>query len=282
MKNSKVWFVTGASKGLGHTLVKKLLSNGYRVAATSRTLDSLADAFGERSASFLPLQVNLVDNDDVKKAIRQCVDHFGQVDVIVNNAGYSLMGTLEELTDSEVRDNFEVNVFGSLNVIRNAAPFLRKQKSGHIFNIASIGGYDGGYPVFGIYCATKFAVAGFTEALAEEMKDFGVNVTLVYPGYFRTDFLSSDSVKRAAHPIQEYKTARESEQIHLNQINGNQPNDPGRGVEILIEVSERNSSPLHLFLGRDAYDVASRKIDIIQNDLQHYEALATSTAIANL
>ncbi|RZJ73074.1 SDR family oxidoreductase [Flavobacterium sp.] len=282
MKQGKVWFVTGASKGLGLTLVKKLLSKGYRVAATSRTVDSLVQLIGQPSESFLPLKMNLVDNQDVKNAIQSCVAHFGQIDVIVNNAGYSLIGTLEELTDAEVKDNFEVNVYGSLNVIRNAAPFLRKQKSGHIFNIASIGGYDGGYPVFGVYCSTKFAVAGFTEALAEEMKDFDVNVTLVYPGYFRTEFLTGDSVKRAANPIAEYKSARESEQNHLNEINGNQPNDPEKGVEILIGISEKESSPVHLFLGKDAYSVAKRKIGIIQNDLAFYEGLATSTQIVNI
>lgn len=257
------------------------MSNGYRVAATSRTVESLIKLIGEKSESFLPLKMNLVDDTDVKSAIESCVAHFGQVDVIVNNADYSLIGTLEELTDAEVKDNFEVNVYGSLNVIRNAAPYLRKQKSGHFFNIASIGGYDGGYPVFGVYCSTKFAVAGFTEALAEEMKDFGVNVTLVYPGYFRTEFLTGDSVRRAANPITEYKSARESEQNHLNEINGNQPNDPERGVEILIEISEQPSSPVHLFLGKDAYAVAKRKIDIIQKDLDYYENLATSTEIVN-
>jgi len=279
MKKGKVWFVTGASKGLGLTLVKKLLSGGYRVAATSRTLESLKNVLGEKSDSFLPLKMSLVDNEEVKKAIQECVDHFGQVDVIVNNAGYSLIGTLEELTDVEVKDNFAVNVYGSLNVIRNAAPFLREQKSGHFFNIASIGGYDGGYPVFGIYCSTKFAVAGFTEALAAEMKDFGVGVTLVYPGYFRTDFLTGDSVKRSKNPIDDYKSARESEQIHLNEINGNQPNNPERAAEILIEVSEKPTSPVHLFLGKDAYGVAKSKIATIQRDMAYYEDLATSTEI---
>lgn len=189
-------------------------------------MQSLEQAVGEASDLFLPLAMDVTDNDDVKAAIASCVHHFGRIDVVVNNAGYSLIGTLEELSDAEVKDNFNVNVFGSLHVIRHASPYLRQQKSGYIFNIASIGGYTGGYPGFGIYCATKFAVAGLTEALAEEMKDFGIHVSVVYPGYFRTDFLSSGSVKTAANPIAAYESARAVEQAHLHDINGNQPNDP--------------------------------------------------------
>lgn len=279
MDTKKVWFVTGASKGLGLTLVKKLLSIGYRVAATSRNLKSLQEELGTASDQFLPLSMDLINNDNVKKAVDQCVLHFGQIDVVVNNAGFGLIGTLEELSDKEVRDNFEVNVFGSLNVIRNAATHLRLQQSGYIFNIASIGGYSGGFAGFGVYCSTKFAVAGFTEALAEEMKEFGVHVSVVYPGYFRTNFLSGDSIKTAANPIAAYAGARASEQAHLNDINGNQPNDPVRAAEILIEMSEHATPPVHLFLGKDAYAVANAKIELIQQTMADYKTLGTSTDI---
>ena len=158
--------------------------------------------------------------------LKKTVHHFGRIDVVVNNAGYGQIGTLEELTDEEARENYAVNVFGTLNVIRNAMPYLREQRSGNIFNISSVGGYSANFPGWGIYCSTKFAVAGFTEALAEEVKDFGVHATVVYPGYFRTDFLTKDSVKTPSNPIQAYEAARNSEQAHLNEINGNQPNDP--------------------------------------------------------
>ncbi|EFP0623425.1 SDR family oxidoreductase [Escherichia coli] len=279
MQLKKVWFVTGASKGLGLTLVRKLLESGYRVTATSRSLQSLTGEIGQRSGSFLPLAMNLTSNEDVKSAIAACVNHFGQIDVVVNNAGFGLIGTLEELSDTEVRDNFDINVFGSLNVIRHAVPYLRKQKSGHIFNIASIGGFAGGFAGFGIYCSTKFAVAGFTEGLAEEMKDFGVNVSVVYPGYFRTNFLSSGSVKTAAKPIAGYKIARASEQTHLRDIDGNQPNDPECAAEVLMEISELLSPPIHLFLGKDAYAVANQKMELIQKTMAEYEKLGTSTEI---
>lgn len=279
MDTKKVWFVTGASKGLGLTLVKKLLANGYRVAATSRNLQSLKEELGQTSDLFLPLSMDLTNNENVKAAIDQCVQHFGKIDVVVNNAGFGLIGTLEELSDKEVRDNYEVNVFGSLNVIRNVATHLRLQQSGYIFNIASIGGYSGGFAGFGIYCSTKFAVAGFTEGLAEEMKEFGVHVTVVYPGYFRTNFLSGDSIKTAAEPIAAYAGARASEQAHLKDINGNQPNDPVRAAEILMEISERPTPPLHLFLGKDAYSVANEKIALIQQTMAEYKTLGTSTEI---
>src|SRR5690606_10363193 len=169
----KVWLVTGASKGLGLSLVKKLLAQNYRVVATSRNIQSLIAEVGEVSDVFLPLEVSLTDNEHVKEGIAKSIAHFGQLDVIVNNAGFGQIGTLEELTDEEARNSFDVNVFGSLNVIRNAMPYLRKNRSGHIFNIASVGGFSGAFPGWGIYCATKFAVVGFTESLAEEVKGLG-------------------------------------------------------------------------------------------------------------
>ncbi|NML19536.1 SDR family oxidoreductase [Pseudoflavitalea sp. G-6-1-2] len=280
MKTKKVWFVTGASKGLGLSLVQKLLAAGYRVAATSRTVAGLEEKIGKASNEFLPLEMNITDNEDVKKVIAKTVAHFGQLDVVVNNAGYGLIGSLEELSDAEVKEQFDVNVFGSLNVIRNAAPYLRAQQSGHFFNIASIGGYTGGFPGFGIYCATKFAVAGFTEALAEEMKDFGVHATVVYPGYFRTEFLSGGSIKVPANPIDAYKSTRAGEELHLNEINGKQSGDPDKAADVMIEVSEMQAPPVHLFLGQDAHDVARQKIGIIQTDLNKHEALAAATAFA--
>lgn len=277
MNRKKVWFVTGASKGLGLALVKKLLFNGYRVAATSRDPEALIHQIGGQSDSFLPLAMQVADNEDTKRAIANCVSHFGQIDVVVNNAGYGLIGTLEELTPDEVYDNYAVNVFSALNVIRNAAPYLRRQRSGTIFNISSVGGYSGGFAGFGIYCSTKFAMAGFTEALAEEMKDFGVHVTVVYPGYFRTNFLAEGSVRRPAGPMAEYESARVSEATHLQTINGNQPNDPERAADVLIEVSELTSPPVHMFLGKDAYAIVNQKIEVIRQAMAEYESLATST-----
>jgi len=279
METKKVWFVTGASKGLGLALVKKLLQQNYRVVATSRNSQSLITEIGDASENFLPLEVNLADDKDVKSAIAKSVDYFGKVDVIVNNAGYGQIGTLEELSDKEARENFDINVFGTLNVIRNAMPHLRQQRSGHIFNISSIGGYSGSFPGWGIYCATKFAVAGLTESLAEEIKDFGVKATVVYPGYFRTDFLSKESVKTPENVIEEYETARNSEQAHLDEINGNQPNDPDKGAEAIIAISEVENPPVHFLLGSGTDEYLNNKIKLITDDAEKWSELTFSTVI---
>ncbi|MEN4761306.1 SDR family NAD(P)-dependent oxidoreductase [Chryseobacterium sp. C39-AII1] len=279
METKKVWFVTGASKGLGLSLIKKLLEQNYRVAATTRNVQSLIAEIGEISETFLPLEVSLTDNENVKSAIEKTVQHFGQLDVVVNNAGYGQLGTLEELSDEEARANFDVNVFGTLNVIRNAMPHLRVQKSGHIFNISSIGGYSGNFPGWGIYCSTKFAVAGLTEALAEEVKDFGVKATVVYPGYFRTDFLSKESVRTPENSIPEYEAARNSEQAHLDEINGNQPNDPDKGAEAIITISEVENPPVHFLLGSGTDEFLNNKIKTITSDAEKWSELTYSTVI---
>ncbi|MBK1442542.1 SDR family NAD(P)-dependent oxidoreductase [Parapedobacter sp. ISTM3] len=278
MDTKKVWFVTGASKGLGLALVKKLLQDGYRVAATTRNAQPLKDEIGEGSDVFLPLEVNLTDNNDVQRAIEKSIAHFGKIDVVVNNAGYGQIGTLEELTDEEARENFDINVFGALNVIRNAMPYLRSQKSGHIFNIASAGGLFGGFAGWGIYCATKFAMAGFTEALAAEAEALGINVTVVYPGYFRTDFLAKGSVRTPKQTIPDYEAARQSEQAHLGSINGNQPNDPEKAADVLMAISNEDKPPVHLLLGNDAYDILKNKIDIITKDVEQWKSYTLSTA----
>lgn len=252
---------------------------GYCVVATSRNIQPLIQEIGNKSAVFLPIEVDLTDNENVKKAIVKSVEHFGAINVVVNNAGYGQIGTLEELTDEEARRNFDVNVFGSLNIIRNAMPYLRQQQSGHIFNISSIGGYFAGFAGWGIYCATKFAVAGFTESLAEEIKPFGVKATVVYPGYFRTDFLSKESIMSAKNPIVEYEEARKSEQAHLSDINGNQPNDPEKAADVLIAISKEENPPVHLFLGNDAYDIVYNKISIITNETEQWKSYTLSTAL---
>ena len=278
MENKKIWFVTGASKGLGLTLVKELLSKGYFVAATSRTVESLTKEAGESSDNFLPLEVDLVSEESVKKAIDETVKKFGTIDVVVNNAGYGQFGTLEEISDKVARQNFDINVFGSLNVIRFAMPYLRANHSGRIFNISSVGGFTGNFAGWGIYASTKFAVAGFTEALSAEAKSFGVHATVVYPGYFRTNFLASDSFSVVPTNIAEYADAKASQDAHQQQINGNQQGDPLKASEVLINVAENENPPLHLFLGQDAYDMAKVKIEAVEKDLKNWEELATATA----
>jgi NAD(P)-dependent dehydrogenase (short-subunit alcohol dehydrogenase family) len=277
MDTKKVWLVTGASKGLGLTLVKKLMAEGHSVAATSRTIAELQKAVSEENATFLPLEVDLINENSVENAVLKSVEKFGKLDVVVNNAGYGQLGTLEELTDLESRQNFDTNVFGSLNIIRKTMPYLREQKSGFIINIASIGGLTGEFAGWGIYCATKFAVVGFTEALAAEVKEFGVNATVVYPGYFRTDFLTGGSLRTPKSEINEYTAARELQVAHENDINGNQPGDPEKAALALIELAAMENPPVHLVLGSDAFNIAGNKLNALQKEISEFKMLSTST-----
>lgn len=276
MSTNKTWFITGASKGFGLLFIEQLLAKGDNVAATSRRLADLEKAAGTHP-NLLALEVNLTDEQSVKTAINATIAKFGRLDVVVNNAGYGLSGAVEELTDAESRQNFDVNVFGLLNVVRQALPHLRAQRSGHIFNISSIGGFVGNFPGFGIYCATKFAVNGLSESLAVEAKEFGVNVTIVMPGYFRTNFLESDSLALPKNPIDAYASARESEKVHQEQINGNQPGDPAKGVAEIIKAADAPAAPLYLFLGSDAVGLADNKLNVLKTEIDTWRSVSTST-----
>ncbi|MGO1244130.1 MAG: SDR family NAD(P)-dependent oxidoreductase [Sphingobacterium sp.] len=277
MDTKKVWFVTGASKGLGLTLVKRLMAEGHFVTATSRNIAELQEAVSEENETFLPLEVDLVNENSVEAAVAKTVEKFGKLDVVVNNAGYGQLGTLEEITDLESRQNFDINVFGSLNIIRKTMPYLRRQKSGFIINIASIGGLTGEFAGWGIYCATKFAVVGFTEALAAEVNELGVNATVVYPGYFRTDFLTGGSLRTPKTEIEEYTTARKLQTAHEKDINGNQPGDPEKAAFALIELVSMKNPPIHLVLGSDAFSIAGDKLNALQNEISEFKKLSTST-----
>lgn len=188
-ENGKIWFITGASRGFGLELTKLLLEKGHCVAATTRQLARLERTIGRENARFLPLETNLIDETSVKNVLAKTIAKFGRLDTVVNNAGYGQFGYVEEISDALVRKEFDVNFFGTLNVIRHALPFMRKQRSGHIFNLSSMAGFTG-FPGSGIYCASKFAVSGLSESLRDELADFGIKVTCVKPGNFRTDFLA--------------------------------------------------------------------------------------------
>ncbi|MCD9016690.1 SDR family oxidoreductase [Parachryseolinea silvisoli] len=276
METKKVWYVTGASKGLGLALIKKLIHDGYRVAATSRNVSDLDKEIGS-NVNFLSLGVDIANETSVRASIEKTLQKFGTIDVVVNNAGYGQLGTLEETSDEEAHENFNVNVFGTLNVIRAVMSHFRQKKSGRIINISSIAGFLGGFPGWGIYNATKFAVAGLTEALAVEAKSHGVTATIVYPGYFKTNFLKQGSLRLAKNRIADYKEARDLEVIHDTQIIGNQPGDPEKAAAAFVTLGESKNPPLHLFLGTDSFNMANGKIETLQQELRTNEALSKST-----
>jgi len=277
MKNeSKTWFITGTSQGIGLVLVKQLLAQGFNVVATARNVESLKKAVGNSSDQFLPLQVNLISEESVKQAVNSAIEQFGSIEYLVNNAGYGLIGGIEESSDVEVRANFDVNVFGLLNVTRAILPHMRAAQFGHIINLSSVFGLIAGAG-WGIYCATKFAVEGLSEALAEEVKPFGINVTIIEPGYVRTNFLNSSSLIASKNPIEEYTAIREGVKAHQNDIPGNQPGDPEKVADLIIKVTQKAEPPLRLLTGSDAYGFATYKIDSLKNEIEANKELTFST-----
>ncbi|HWV71998.1 MAG TPA: oxidoreductase [Pseudosphingobacterium sp.] len=275
MENKKVWFITGASKGLGLALAKQLLQAGHKVAATSRNSESLIEAVNFKGDTFLPLRVELGDDEHVAAAIAQTHQTFGRIDVVVNNAGYGIGGSIEELSDKETRDSFDVNVFGTINVIRHVLPILRGQESGHIINISSIAGIA---PATGwsVYGAVKHAVIGLSEVLADDVKDLGINVTVIAPGAFRTNFLNADSLMLSEKKIDAYAGIRASHERYAK-MNGNQAGDPEKAAKVMIELTEMPEPPVYLLLGSDAYARAFSKLDLLASSYKQWEALTKST-----
>jgi NAD(P)-dependent dehydrogenase (short-subunit alcohol dehydrogenase family) len=279
MGMKKVWFITGASKGLGLSLVHQLLKAGQYVAATSRNIDELKKAVTAEAAKFLPLAVNLADEKSVEDAIKATIAKFERIDVVINNAGYGIGGSIEELSDEETRNSFDVNVFGTLNVIRKASPYLRAQRAGHIINIASIAGIAGATG-WAIYAATKSAVIALSEVSAEDLKEFGIKVTVVAPGAFRTSFLTPDSLILAANPISEYEEVRAIHAKYLN-MDGQQVGDPEKAAAAMISLASMPNPPVHLLLGNDAFQRANSKVESLTKEFKDWKAITISTDFDN-
>src|SRR5450755_652413 len=255
MISSKVWYVTGTSQGLGLILVKKLLENGYRVAATSRDAHTLSESVGLIDKDrFLPLAVDLSNLDCIDESVQKTLATFGRVDVVVNNAGYGMTGTLEETGQQDIRNIFNVNVMATVEVVKHVLPVMRSQKSGYIINIGSVAGFVGA-PGWSVYSATKAEVAAFSEVIALDVKEFGIKVTVVEPSGFRTGFLSKNSLAYTESKLDGYQAVKDIQRRYLAS-NGQQAGDPEKASEILIDLAEKENPPIHLYLGRDAYNRA--------------------------
>jgi NAD(P)-dependent dehydrogenase (short-subunit alcohol dehydrogenase family) len=276
MANTKTWFITGASKGFGLALVKQLLAAGQKVAATSRNIAELIKAVGTTSPDFFPVEVDLTDEDSVGCALHNTKKTFGRIDVVINNAGYGIGGSIEELSNEETRDNFDVNVFGTINVIRMVLPYMRYQQSGHIINISSIAGFAPGTG-WSVYAGTKFAIEGLSTVLAEDVREFGIKVTVVAPGAFRTSFLTPESVTIAKNQMEEYTAVRASMDKYLS-MDGQQAGDPEKAAEAIIRVAQMENPPLHLLLGGDAYDRAMAQLEKLEKEFRFNEELSRSMA----
>ncbi|WP_431873226.1 SDR family oxidoreductase [Amycolatopsis sacchari] len=275
------WFVTGTSRGLGLELVRQLLRRGDQVAATTRSTERLVSALGDGvgTARLLPLRVDLRDEEEVRQAVQRTTEHFGGLDVVVNNAGYGFLAAVEETSARDVRDMLDVQVVGVWNVLRATLPILRRQRGGHVVNVSSVLGLTA-VPGWGLYCAGKFALEGLTEALAGEVADLGVRVTIVEPGYFRTDFLTRDSLALPAETTDAYPALRAMTENHL-QLQGSQLGDPVKGAAAIIErVASGGEGPLRQLLGSDAHAYATAKAEALRENLDATAASAGATDFA--
>jgi NAD(P)-dependent dehydrogenase (short-subunit alcohol dehydrogenase family) len=277
MNNStdkKIWYITGASKGFGLSLTRKLLDQGYRVAATSRNTGQLKKLIHQTN-NFLPLQVDLTKKESIQNSIGETIKHFGGLDVVVNNAGYGMGGAVEEFNNAELQEAFAINLFAPIYVMQAALPHLRKQHSGHVINISSIAGFT---PFVGwsIYAATKYALTGITDVLAQDVKELNIKATVVLPGAFRTDFLSSNSLVLTENKIEEYGAVRESHKMY-KALNGGQGGDPEKAVDILIQLAEMPQPPVYLFLGSDSYQRAKKKLAETEAILEEWKTITLST-----
>lgn len=272
----KVWFITGAGSGIGTGIAKAALLAGDRVVASARSLDKLRNALRDVSGDDLALvQLDVTNEMQAKKAIDEAVKRFGRIDVLVNNAGYSLLGNFEELTMSDIERQFATNLFGVMHVLRAALPVMRRQRSGHVINISSSAGAMG-FKHCGAYSATKFAVEGLSLSMAQEVEQFGIKVTVVEPGFFRTDFLDERNVRYTESSIADYAPEGSSQQMWSG-YNGAQPGDPDKLGEVLVKLASLPTPPQIFVAGSDALAMVASAVEARLNAVHAHEDLSRST-----
>lgn len=261
---SKVWFITGCSTGFGRELAKEALSNGYKVVVTARKPEQVADIVAAYPETALALALDVTVPQQIKDAVSATIDRFGRIDVLVNNAGIGYFGAIEESEEAEVRRMFEINFFGLAHMTNEVLPHMRKQRSGHILNVASIGGLRS-FPAVGFYNATKYAVDGLSEALMKEVAPLGIKVTVICPSGFRTDW-AGRSANNTNIKIEDYKDTAWKNMGDLRGYSGNQPGDPVKAAKAMIQVTETENPPLRLLLGAAAVKGAYLKLEELKKD----------------
>ena len=273
---SKTWFITGASRGLGVDIAKAALRAGDRVVATGRQRAHVADALGPDNDRLLTLELDVARAPQAHTAVADAVARFGGIDVLVNNAGYGHLGYFEETTDEDIEAQFATNVFGLFNVTRAALPVMRAARRGRIFNLSSLAGVRGS-ELGSLYCASKFAVEGFSESLALELAPFGVHVTIVEPGPFRTDFLTPESIRFGAKAIPDYEDRRAAQRATFEQRNGKQPGDPVKLADAMVQLANEAAPPLRFTAGALAVNTFASKLGAMQAELEKWRALGVAT-----
>ena len=274
-QQSRVWFITGCSTGFGRALTEAVLEQGEIVVATARQPDKLNDLVLKYGNRILAVPLDVTQSLDIQTAVSQAIATFGRIDVLVNNAGYGVFGAVEEVSDADVRQQFETNVYGALDVTRAVLPHLRRQRLGHILNISSSGGFIG-FAGAGIYCASKFAMEGWSEALAKEVAALGIHVTIVEPGAFRTAF--NGTLVSPNQTIADYATTSGQMLQWLQQMNGQQPGDPHKAALAMIQAVNHSNPPLRLVLGADTLEAFHAKLEAISTDLADWKDISVNTA----
>ena len=275
--NTSVWLITGCSTGFGRELARVLLRRGNSVVVTARNPATL-DEFGS-SANSLVATLDVTVPSQIADVVRQAETRFGHIDVLVNNAGYGYLSAIEEGEDEEVRVMFETNVFGLANMTKAVLPGMRARRRGHIVNISSMGGLIG-FPGIGYYNATKFAVEGLSEALAKETASLGIKVTVVEPGPFRTDW-AGRSLKTPKTAIADYAESAGARRAAVQSYSGTQQGDPVRGVEAIIQAVESPEPPLHLLLGRPAYEMTAVKFKEFTAEMEKWREVSLGADFPN-
>ena len=271
----RVWFVTGASSGFGREIAREVLARGGRLVVTGRDPAALEPLVAEDTGRAMALGVDITDPAAVRDAVDQAVSRFGRIDVVVNNAGYAHVGAVEELNDQEWRQLIDTDLFGAINVTRAALPHLRGQRSGHLVQMSSLNGVEG-LPGGAYYAASKFALEGLSESLAEEVAPLGIRVTIVEPGPHRTRLLSERSV-RASAPIGDYADSVGQVREQLEQLDGHQPGDPARAARAIVDAVEAEAPPRRLPLGTMALEHIRAKLTSQLEELEAWAELSAST-----
>jgi NAD(P)-dependent dehydrogenase (short-subunit alcohol dehydrogenase family) len=271
----KTWFITGASRGFGASIAERALAEGHAVAATARNSDAIAKRFGEHP-NLLALSLDVNDEGQAAAAAKAAIDRFGRIDILLNNAGFGLMGAVEEASAAEIEALYRTNVFGLLNVTRAVLPYMRKARSGRILNISSVGGYRAAAG-FGVYSSTKFAVEGLSEALSQELAPLGIHVTVVEPGYFRTDFLDASSLSVSAGRISDYEATAGKVRDRAAALNHNQPGDPSKLASVLVAFADAPNPPIRLPLGSDTVAAIEAKHEADSRILSEWRQVSVST-----
>ncbi|MEZ2130402.1 MULTISPECIES: oxidoreductase [unclassified Sinorhizobium] len=272
----KVWFITGASRGFGALMTKEALAAGDAVVATARSPKSVIEKIGDHP-NLYAVALDVTNEAQAKEAAAAAVERFGRIDVLINNAGYGLLGAVEEASAEEIERIYATNVFGLLKVTRAILPYMRKQRSGRVLNFSSIGGYIG-YPGWGVYGSTKFAVEGLTESMAVELEPFGVKVTVVEPGFFRTDFLADNSLAISPASIPDYEgTPAGNMRNFAADANHSQPGNPAKLASGIIALVNAANPPLRMPFGSDTVAVLEQKNASVARELDEWRELALST-----